>query len=74
MGLRSLAKMVKCLVSRGDHTTLALARRLRWPIRQIALSVEIELPGDWPARVLAEAPMLADVILPVLRHGLAAAS
>ena len=68
------AKMVKCFVSRGDRTTLALARRLGWPTREIALSVEIELPEDWAARVVAETPMRAEICLPVLRRGLAAGS
>jgi len=66
--------MVKCLVSRGDRITLALARRLGWPTRETALSVEIELPEDWAARVVAETPMRAEICLPVLRRGLAAGS
>jgi len=65
---------MKCLLSRGDRVTLAVARRFGWPTREIALSVEIELPEDWAARVVAEAPMRADVILPVLRRGVAAGS
>jgi len=66
---------MKCLVSRSDRITLALARRLGWPTREIApLSVEIELPEDWAARVVAETPMRAEICLPVLRRGLAAGS
>ena len=71
---RRLAKMVKCLVSRGDLITLALARRLGWPTREIGPSVEIELPEDWAARVMAETPMRAEICLPVLRRGLAEGS
>ena len=66
---------MKCLVSRSDRITLALARRWGWPTREIApLSVEIELPEDWAARVVAETPMRAEICLPVLRRGLAAGS
>ena len=66
--------MPKCLVSSGDRVTLAVARRLGWPTNEIALGVEIELPEDWAARVVAETPMRAEICLAVLRHGLAAAS
>jgi len=66
--------MLKCLVSSGDRITLALARRLGWPTNEIGLRVEIELPEDWAARVVAETPMRADICLAVLRRGLAAAS
>ena len=66
--------MLKCLVSRDDRITLALARRLGWPTREIGPSVEIELPEDWAARVVAETPVRAEICLPVLRRGLAAGS
>jgi hypothetical protein len=66
--------MIKRLVSRGDHITLALARRLGWPTRESAVRVEIELPEDWAARVVAETPMQAEICLAVLRRGLAAGS
>jgi len=66
--------MMKCLVSRGDRITLALARRLGWPTRESAVRVEIELPEDWAARVMAETPMRAAICLAVLRRGLAAGS
>ena len=66
--------MPKCLVSTGDRITLALARRLGWPTSGIALRVEIELPEDWEARVVAQPPMQAEICLAVLRHGLAAGS
>jgi hypothetical protein len=66
--------MIKCLVSRGDRITLALARRLGWPTRESAVRVEIELPEDWAARVMAETPMRAAICLAVLRRGLAAGS
>jgi len=66
--------MLKCVVSTGDRITLALARRLGWPTNEVAPNVEIELPEDWVARVVAETPMRADICLAVLRRGLAAAS
>jgi len=66
--------MLKCLVSRDDRITLALARRLGWPTKEIALRVEIELPEGWAARVVAETPMRAEICLAVLRRGLAAGS
>ena len=71
---RRSAKMLKCLVSKGDRITLAVARKLGWPTREIALSVEIELPEDWAAQVVAETPMRAEICLAVLRRGLATAS
>jgi hypothetical protein len=66
--------MVKCSVSTTDRITLALARRLGWPTREAALRVEIELPEDWAARVVAETPRRAEICLAVLRHGLATGS
>jgi hypothetical protein len=66
--------MLKCCVSSGDRITLALARKLGWPINEIALGVEIELPEDWAAQVMAETPMRADICLAVLRRGLATGS
>jgi hypothetical protein len=63
--------MLKCLVTRGDHVTLMVARKLGWPTREIAEKVEIELPEDWAAQVVAETPMRAEICLAVLRHGLA---
>jgi len=66
--------MLRCLVSSGDRITLALARRLGWPTNETALRVEIELPEDWAARVVAETPMQAEICLAVLRRGLAAGS
>ncbi len=68
------AKIVKCFVSKGNRITLALARKLGWPTREIALSVEIELPEDWAARVVAETPVRAEICLAVLRRGLTAGS
>ena len=69
---RRSAKMQKCCVSRSDRITLALARRLGWPTKEVNLSVEIELPEDWAARVVDETPMRAEICLAVLRRGLAA--
>jgi len=66
--------MVKCCVSKGNRITLALARKLGWPTKEIALTVEIELPEDWAARVVDETPIRAEICLAVLRHGLAAES
>jgi hypothetical protein len=71
---RRAAKTVKCIVSTGNRITLALARKLGWPTNEIGQRVEIELPEDWAARVVAETPMRADICLAVLRRGLAAAS
>ena len=65
---------MKCFVSKGNRITLALARKLGWPTREIALSVEIELPEDWAARVVAETPVRAEICLAVLRRGLTAGS
>lgn len=62
---------MKCIVSTGNRVTLALVRRLGWPTKTSALLVEIELPEDWAARVVAEMPMRAKICLPVLRGGLA---
>ena len=70
---RSL-EMLKCCVSKGDRITLALARRLGWPTKEIDLRVEIELPEDWAARVVDETPMRAEICLAVLRRGLATGS
>jgi len=66
--------MPKCCVSNSNRITLALARRLGWPTKEIALSVEIELPEDWAARVVDETPRRAEICLAVLRRGLAAGS
>ena len=65
---------MKCVVSTGNRITLALARKLGWPTKESALRVEIELPEDWAARVVAETPMRAEICLAVLRRGLAAGS
>jgi hypothetical protein len=64
--------VLKCCVSGSDRITVALARRLGWPTTEAALRVEIELPEDWAARVVAETPMRAEICLAVLRRGLAA--
>jgi hypothetical protein len=61
-------------LSNGNRITLALARKLGWPTRETALGVEIELPEDWAARVVAETPMRAEICLAVLRRGLATGS
>jgi len=66
--------MVKCCVSKGNRITLALARKLGWPTREIALGVEIELPEDWAAQVVEETPMRAEICMAVLRCGLATGS
>jgi hypothetical protein len=66
--------MAKCCVSKDNRITLALARKLGWPTREIALVVEIELPEDWAAQVVEETPMRAEICLAVLRCGLATGS